>query len=192
MDLENTGMIEVPMQRKINYAALITAILAAILAVVGIVLANSADDHAGAVDKKVVALDKKSAEFAKVTIDKLNAHSVELSADATAISVLNDKVEKLESKSVVAALAKELREGKASKTSVDILREEVLLKADAKTVKRLARRLNGFNTRLTTIEGIVLPKDEPKVEAKPVEQKPEVKPVPTPAPTPQPLPAPAK
>ncbi len=151
MDFENTSVMELPTQRRINYAALIIAILAVIVAIVGIVLANSADDHAGAVGGKLVALDKKHGEFVEETVRVVKNIRVELSADATAIADLGKAVDKLESKSVVADLAKELREGKASKVSLEILRNEVLDKADAKTVRRLAKRMGKFDSRINNI-----------------------------------------
>jgi len=151
MNLENTSVIEIPAQRKINYAGIVLAILAILLAFVGIYMAYSVGNDT------ILLAESTGKAFKAVKTDFEHIH-IKLSTNTTTIADLSKAVGKLESKSVVESLAKELREGKASKTSVDILRYEVLLKADAKTVKRLARRLNGFNTRLTTIEGIPLSK----------------------------------
>lgn len=144
-------------------AALIVAIIATVLSVIGIWMAANADSHADAVGGGLAKLAARHEAFAKETVSKVNAMQVQLSAEATAITVLNDAVAKLQSKaeqSVVDQLNAELKT-KASRADVRDLADQLLNKADARTVRRLSRRMSRFDGRLKKVEDLVLPPPPP-------------------------------
>lgn len=135
----------------VGSAALVVGILAMVVALVGWSSTTALNDTITETNGAVAAAKMNAEAFASATVRKINSVEVRLAADATRLTVIETKIVNLESKSVVADLAKELREGKASKYSVDVLRNEILDKADAKTVRRLARRMGKFDTRISNI-----------------------------------------
>lgn len=135
----------------IGAAALVVAVLAMVVGIVVWSRTTSLGESLAVTTDNLAKESSSNVSFEKDVLKNFGLFQVRLAADATRLTILDGKVEKLESKSVVADLAKELREGKASKVSLEILRNEVLDKADAKTVKRLARRMGKFDTRISNI-----------------------------------------
>jgi len=150
------------------FIAIAIASIALILGFIGIWLGNSADSHADVVEEKVGELGKTQLAYAKQVGDMFDTVAVKLARQATEIDLLEVAVTKLNSKaeqSMVDKLAKEIRDGKANKWEVEELASQILNKADKATVRRLARRVGKFDTRLKKVEELVLPAPEAPVPA---------------------------
>jgi len=135
----------------IGFAAIILAALAMVLAVLSWSSASSAGNFAQAVATDVSGLAKSQAETAVVNNDRFQQVAVRLANQATQLTLMGEAMVKLESKSVVAQLADELRKGKASKAEVSSISSQLFDKADKSTVKLLARRIGRFDKRISNI-----------------------------------------
>lgn len=168
------------------------AVLAVVLAIVGIVMANSADDHAGSVEKSVYKLGEAHNALAKKVKDDRDWAVAMLATKATAtdveaaIVILTAKADQ----SVVDKLSAELKD-KASSRSVSDLASDLLMKADKKAVDRIARRVRKIDKRFDNLVGLnklieVAPAPPPPA---PAPLPPAAKAPPSPAPAPPPPPA---
>ena len=135
----------------IGFAAIILAALAMILAVLAWMSASSVENFAQAVATDVSGLAKSQAETAVVNNDRFQQVAVRLANQATQLTLMGEAMVKLESKSVVAQLADELRKGKASKAEVSSISSQLFDKADKKSVDRLARRIGRFDKRINNL-----------------------------------------
>ncbi|MFA6547476.1 MAG: hypothetical protein WCT11_00850 [Candidatus Magasanikbacteria bacterium] len=138
------------------------AIFGLILAIIGIVKASSADDHADVVGQAVVSLSAEHAKLATkvdtnqaATVTQLAAKVSKAEFDA-AIAKLDAKAEQ----SVVDKLKTELGD-KASNRSVTDLRNLLGDKADTKALRSLARKLKRLDAR---VEGLALPEQATNTE----------------------------
>ncbi len=134
------------------FVAIGLAVVAVVLAIVGINMANNADTHATSIEKSVSKLGDAHDALAKYVHEEHDWVVARLATKATAttvdeaIATLTAKADK----SVVDKLTEELKT-KASSSTVTRLASDLLMKADAQAVKRIARRVQKMDTRVNNL-----------------------------------------
>ncbi|GEM_PF-4829240 len=136
------------------FIAIGLAVVGVGLSIFAIVSAGSADDHAGHVEKSVTKLGEAHDALVKKVKEDHEWVVVQLATKAAAVDVeaaivlLTAKADQ----SVVDKLSTELKaSGKATDSRVTRLASDLLLKADAKAVNRIARKVSKANTRLDNL-----------------------------------------
>lgn len=159
------------------YIAIGCAILAIVLAFVGIWIGSSAGTKAETVDGRVTKLQAEATEAWKKQLKWNDATAAELAAQSTRTDLLEVAVGKLQTKAeqkLVDQIILEMKD-KSSVARVQQLASDLLLKADKKAVDRIVRKVNKMNSRLIAVEGIVLPKPAPAAPPPPPVAPPEVR-----------------
>ena len=129
------------------------AVLAIVIAFVGIWIGNSADGKAVAVNVRVTKLQTESNESWAKQLKWNEKAAAELAAQSTRTDDLEFAVNKLQTKAeqkLVDQLVLEMKD-KASNTRVEELASNLLNKADKKAVDRIVRRMGGMTKRVDNI-----------------------------------------
>jgi hypothetical protein len=135
------------------YVAIGVAILAVVLAFVGIWVGTSADSKAETTNARVTKLQDETTAAWQKQFKWNDATAAELAAQSTRTDELEVAVDKLQTKAeqkLVDQLILEMKD-KESVTRVNELASGLLLKADKKSVDRIVRRMGGMTKRVNNL-----------------------------------------